>query len=126
MNSNVLIAYHDSNKALTYQIGDFLISNGIEIYLISDQGILSYLNSIKYNFIVSYNISFVNKVPEKISERTKLVQNNGILLVIADRNFQKSNKCMEILHFARDLKKEIFGMNIYFRILLHHSVLWVI
>lgn len=42
MNSNVLLAYHDSNKTITYQIGDFLISNGIEIYLISDQGI-SYL-----------------------------------------------------------------------------------
>jgi len=50
MNSNVLLAYHDSNKTVTYQIGDFLIANGIEIYLISDQGIfLSYLilNSIK-------------------------------------------------------------------------------
>lgn len=51
MNSNVLLAYHDSNKTVTYQIGDFLISNGNEIYLISDQGILSYL---KLNKIESF------------------------------------------------------------------------
>jgi hypothetical protein len=31
--------------------------------------------------------------------------------VIANRDYQKSSSCLELLHYARDLKKKIFGIN---------------
>jgi hypothetical protein len=79
-------------------------------------------NSLEINFAKELNGKFLQNsfdtflidenAPLRLEDRAKLVQMCDIFLVLSSQQYQKSLKLMELLHYAKDLKKTIFAMNI--------------
>lgn len=60
------------------------------------------------------NINILNENdPEKLSIRADSIRQTYALVVITSRDFQKTLSCMEILHYAKDLKLDIYSINPY-------------
>ena len=85
MTKSVLLAYH-SKTQLSTEILDHFNRNGFTTLTITEE------------------------TPDKLSVRAQLIKSCDCLVVIASRDFQKRNSCMEVVHFAKDNKKEIFGI----------------
>ena len=59
-----------------------------------------------------FNIYLINESdPSQISIRCNLVKKCDSFIVITSRGFQKNNFCMELVNYAKDLKKPIFVLN---------------
>jgi hypothetical protein len=95
MSFNLLVGYHSSNQTCSGKIFDYLNNSlakggqekSINIYLITE------------------------KNPDKLSTRSEFVKKANAVLFLLNKEYQKSLECMEALHFAKDLKKPIYGMN---------------
>lgn len=67
--------------------------------------IIDYLNGKKINVF-----PLTETTPSELSHRAQLIKTCDCVIVLASRDFQKTNACMETIHFAKDLKKEIYGI----------------
>lgn len=71
---------------------------------------VNYLNDQLKPF--DFNIYLINESdPSQISIRCNLVKKCDSFIVITSRGFQKNNFCMELVNYAKDLKKPIFVFN---------------
>ena len=68
--------------------------------------IIDYLNGKKINVF-----PLTETTPSELSLRAQLIKTCDCVIVLASRDFQKSNSCMETIHFAKDLRKEIYGIS---------------
>jgi len=48
--------------------------------------------------------------PDELSVRAHLIKTCDFVLVLPSRHFQKNDSCMETIHFAKEMKKEIYGI----------------
>jgi hypothetical protein len=89
MSFKILLAFHTSSTQFAHNISDYLSTNkNMSIYLVDE------------------------KNPDKLSVRADFVKKSNAVFVILDRAFQKSLACMEIVHFAKDIKKKLYSFNI--------------
>jgi hypothetical protein len=49
--------------------------------------------------------------PEKISTRADYIKNATMVIACLDRSFQRSTALLELIHFVRELKKPLYGLN---------------
>ncbi len=67
--------------------------------------IIDYFNQNNFNIF-----TITEDSPDKLSTRAQLIKSCDCLVILASRDFQKKISCMEVLHFAKDCKKEIYGI----------------
>lgn len=87
MSSKVIICHHSSDTNIAEYLGNYLKLNGLDTYLMSE------LQPIALNI------------------KSRAVQSCNEFIVIASRSYQKTFECIELMHYAKDLKKEIFTVN---------------
>ena len=83
----VAVSYHSSNNNEAISIFDSLRQIRIDPIMITESE------------------------PNKLQARSLSVQSCSSIVVIASRHYQKSTMCMELLHYAKDLKKKIIVIN---------------
>lgn len=88
MSFNIVIAYHSSDINTAYFLVDILKKSQLnEIYLIDEQK------------------------PNSIEKRYDYLKQSSAFIVLSSREYLREQFCMELVNFARDLKKEIFSIN---------------
>jgi hypothetical protein len=87
MSLNVLVSYQSSSQPLADVVIDAFKSAGFdEVYTITESA------------------------PDKLATRAQLVNACDTFVVLATRNYQKSEQCMELINYAKDVKKNIYGV----------------
>jgi hypothetical protein len=84
---NIAIAYHSTSTEDMNTISDGIKQIRIESLLISES------------------------TPTALHERSIIIQKSSVVIIIASRKFQNDVSCMELLHYAKDLKKKILMIN---------------
>jgi hypothetical protein len=87
MSLNVLLSFHSSSQPLANTLADTFKSLGFEIYMITENA------------------------PDKLSSRAQYINICDTFIVLASRSYQKSEPCMELINYAKDVKKSIYGVN---------------
>jgi hypothetical protein len=90
MTFNLTIVFHGTTKMNADNIFEYLSSKSLDVKLklVSDSQ------------------------PENLSARSSILKESNALFAILNREFQNSLDCMQIIHFAKDLKKNIYGLNV--------------
>lgn len=85
---NVAIAYHSNgNSDAIRDVSDSLKQIKIDAILLNES------------------------TPTTLLSRSGIIQACSVLIVVASRNFQNTVSCMELLHYAKDLKKKVVMIN---------------
>ncbi|XP_065660323.1 uncharacterized protein LOC100209544 [Hydra vulgaris] len=86
---NIILSFHSSLQLKAIKISDYLSKNTLNIAEMTE----------------------VN--PENLSIRCKLVKFADAFLVLTSPSYQKSVPCMELINYAKDVKKPIYALNIF-------------
>ena len=84
---NIALAYHSNNIDDVNKIIDGIKQIRIEPFLISES------------------------TPVALHARSTIIQKSSLVIIIASRKFQNDMSCMELLNYAKDLKKKIIMIN---------------
>lgn len=88
---NILIVHHSAIQSTAEQV-------------------VAYLNS--KNGQNSFTVhSITESFPIGLSQRADYVVKSQAVIVLLNRELQRNSETMDIIHFAKDLKKRLFGLN---------------
>lgn len=88
---NIVLAHHSSSESLAEKV-------------------VAYLESKNLNSFFSVH-SITESYPTGLSQRADYVTKSQAIIALLNREFQRHSNTMDIIHFAKDSKKTIFGIN---------------
>lgn len=88
---NIVLVHHSSSQSLAEKA-------------------IAYLESKNLNNLFSIH-SITESYPSGLSQRADYVSKSQAIVALLSREFQRHSNTMDIIHFAKDCKKSIYGVN---------------